>query len=66
MATPAGFSAAATRMVVFIVLSVISSALFVPFVIMLVVAGVAMNSLFNDERRQTMWDRHANTLVVER
>jgi serine/threonine protein kinase/uncharacterized RDD family membrane protein YckC len=59
-----GFATAAMRMVLFIVLSVFSSALFFPFLIMLVIGGVAMGSIFNDERRQTMWDRHAKTLVV--
>ena len=64
--SPAGFSAAAMRMVLFIVVSVFSSALYFPLLIMLVIAGVALSSVFNDRRRQTMWDRHAGTLVVTR
>jgi serine/threonine protein kinase/uncharacterized RDD family membrane protein YckC len=60
----AGFSAAAMRMVLFIVLSVFSSAVYFPLLIMLVVGGVALGSIFKDRRRQTMWDRHAGTLVV--
>ena len=59
-----GFSDAAMRMVLFILLSVFSSAVWFPLLIMLVVAGMAIGSLYNDKRRQTIWDRHAKTLVV--
>ncbi|MDH3679649.1 MAG: protein kinase [Acidimicrobiia bacterium] len=61
-----GFTAAAMRMVLFIVLSVLSTLLYVPFLIMLVVAGIAIGSLYTNDRRQTFWDRHAKTLVVHR
>ncbi len=62
--SPVGFSAAATRMLLFVCLSVFSSAVFFPLLIMLVITGLAIGSLVNHERRQTMWDRHAHTLVV--
>ena len=62
----ADFSAAGMRMVLFIVLSVISSATYVAFLAMLVVGGIGIGSIYSNDRRQTMWDRHAKTLVVRR
>ncbi len=63
---PATFSAAGMRMVLFIVLSVVSSATYIAFLAMLVVGGIAIASIYSNDRRQTMWDRHAKTLVVRR
>ncbi len=64
--TKPGFSTAAMRMVLFIVLSVASTVVYFPFLIMLVVAGVAIGALYSNERRQTLWDKQAKTLVVLR
>ena len=64
--SPAGFSGAAMRMVFFIVLSVLSAAIWIPSLLMLVAAGFAINAVMNHERRQTLWDKQAKTIVIKR
>ena len=64
--SPAGFQAAAMRMVFFIILSALSAAVWIPLLLMLIAIGFAINAIMNHERRQTLWDKQAKTIVIKR
>ncbi len=65
--SPAGLGPAVRRILMFVIISAISSFIFfIPIVLLLVATAISLAGVANGQRHQATWDKQAKTIVVTR